>query len=66
MNLIDSSKNGNGGLPTSTVEPPDTASTQREPESPESGVETAPSFATRADVKTSEGISKSKVLLLGG
>jgi type IV secretory pathway VirB10-like protein len=64
MNLIDSSKNGS--LPTSTVEPPDTASIQSEPESPESGVETPPRFATRADVKTPEGISKSKLLLLGG
>jgi hypothetical protein len=66
MNLIDSSKNGNGSLPTSTVEPSDTASTQRETESPESGVETPLRFATRADVKTPEGISKSKLLLLGG
>jgi type IV secretory pathway VirB10-like protein len=66
MNLIDSSKNGNGSLPTSTIESSDTAATQREPESPESGVETPPRFATRADVKTPEGIGKSKLLLLVG
>ena len=66
MNLIDNSKNGNGSLPTSTVEPRDTASTQLESESSASTAETPPRFATRADVKTAEGISKSKLLVLGG
>jgi type IV secretory pathway VirB10-like protein len=66
MNLIDSSKNGNGGLPTATVVPPDAASTQPETETPASKVEKPLRFATRTDVKTPEGISKSKLLLLGG
>ncbi len=64
MNLIDSSKNGS--LPTSTVEVPDTASTHPEPQNSTGNVETPPRFATRTDVKSPEGISKSKLLLLGG
>ena len=64
MNLIDSSKNGNGSFPT--LEPPDTTPNRNEPESPTSNAEAPLRFATRADTKTSEGISKSKLLLLGG
>lgn len=64
MNLIDSSKNGNGSLPT--LEPPDTVSIQPEPESPAGSAEAPLGFATRPDTKTPEGISKSKFLLLGG
>lgn len=64
MNLIDSSKNGNGSVPT--LEPPDTPSTQPEPERPAGSAETPLRYATRADVKSPEGISKSKLLLLGG
>ena len=64
MNLIDSSKNGNGSFPT--LEPPDTTPNRTEPESPTSNAEAPLRFATRADTKTSEGISKSKLLLLGG
>jgi type IV secretory pathway VirB10-like protein len=66
MNLTDSSKNGNGSLPTSAVEAPDTASPQPEAQSPAANVEAPLGFATRADVNASEGISKSKLLLLGG
>lgn len=66
MNLIDYSNNGNGSLPTSSAEAPDTVSTQPEPESSASKVEIPPRFATRADVKTAEGISKNKLILLGG
>lgn len=64
MNLIDSSKNGNASLPT--AEPLETVSSQPAPESPASGGEVPPRFATRADVNTADGISKSKFLLLGG
>jgi type IV secretory pathway VirB10-like protein len=65
MNLIDNSKNGNGSLPTSTVETPDTASTRPEMQSPAGNEETPLRFATRAEVKATEGISKSKLILLG-
>lgn len=64
MNLIDSSKNGDGSLRTS--EASETAVSHPAPESPATAGEMPPRFATRADVKTSEGISKSKLLLLGG
>jgi len=66
MNLIDSSKNGNGSMPTSTVEVPDTPSTQPELQNSTGNVGTPQRFATRADVPSPEGISKSKLLLLGG
>lgn len=64
MNPIDSSKNGNGSLPT--LEPPDRTPNRSESESPNSNAEAPLRFATRADTKTSEGVSKSKLLLLGG
>lgn len=64
MNPIDISKNGNGNLPT--AEPPETVSNQSEPVSPVSSGEMPLRFATRTNVKTAEGISKNKLLLLGG
>lgn len=64
MNLIESSKNGNGSLPT--LEVPETVAAHTEPETPAGSGEMPLRFATRADVKTPEGISKSKLLLLGG
>ena len=66
MNLIDSSKNENGSLHTSTAEPPDTASGRSTPESPVSDMEPPLRFATRADVKTPERVGKNKLLLIGG
>ncbi len=66
MSLIDGSENGSGSLPTSVVDPPDMTPGQSSPEIPASGVENPPRFATRADAKPVEGISKSKLLLLGG
>ena len=64
MNLINSSNNGNGSLPT--LEVPETVAAHTEPETPAGSEEMPLRFATRADVKTPEGISKSKLLLLGG
>lgn len=64
MNLIDSSKNGNGSLPT--LEAPETVVPHTEPKTPAGGEEMPLRFATRAEVKTPEGTSKSKLLLLGG
>jgi hypothetical protein len=65
-------KNGNAGLPTTQVaEAPGPAVSQRFAQAPESAdreVREKPGakFATRADVKGADGISKGKLLLLGG
>lgn len=64
MNLIDSSKNGNGSLPI--LEAPESVVPHTEPETPAGSEQMPLRFATRADAKTPEGISKSKLLLLGG
>ncbi len=64
MNPIDSSKNGNGSLPT--LEAPETVAAHNEPGAATDREEMPLRFATRADVKTAEGISRSKLVLLGG
>lgn len=73
MSVIDNSKNGNGPTPVVLNESPgspagspasDTSVSSSEP--PNKHTEPIARFATRADVKTEEGISKGKLLLLGG
>lgn len=65
-------KNGSAGLPTTQVaEAPGPAVSQRFVQAPESADRDATEkpvakFATRADVKGADGISKGKLLLLGG
>ena len=64
MSVTDNNNNGSGGLPTSVMEPP---SITEHPltQDVNSIQEPAPKFATRADIKGVEGISKSKLILLG-
>jgi type IV secretory pathway VirB10-like protein len=65
-------KNGNAGLPaTQVAEAPGPAVSQRFVQAPESAdrearEEPTAKFATRADAKGADGISKGKLLLLGG
>jgi len=66
-----SKTNKNGSIPITIEEPPKPIPSQEPPQAPESTVvngrnESATTFATRADVKGVEGISKSKLVLLGG
>jgi hypothetical protein len=63
--------NGTGGAPTVVSEPSETisprGSTQAlEPITVEGSEEARPKFATRDDARTAEGISKGKLLTLGG
>src|SRR5580698_9919998 len=63
--------NRNGSMPTAVEELTEQVSTQQPVQARESTVldgkaDSATTFATRADVKTVEGISKSKLVLLGG
>ena len=69
MSVNDTSRNGS--MPTSVEESTEPVSSQEPVRSRESTVlngrqEPATTFATRADVKGVEGISKSKLILLGG
>jgi type IV secretory pathway VirB10-like protein len=71
MSFANNNTNGTGGLPTTVVEPPDPKMPQASIETPESPVRTGdeaspPKFATRADARAAEGVSKGKLMLLGG
>ncbi len=75
MSVNDNNRNGSQGSPIPVVEPSETMAAQDQSQAPESTIlngkaepATAPTsgFATRADVKGMEGISKSKLILLGG
>lgn len=69
MNLADN--NGNGKPTTWVVEPPEGKGTQASTHIPEpAGTDEnevfPPKFATRSDAKAAEGVSKGKLMLLGG
>ena len=69
MSINDTSRNGS--MPTTIEESTEPVSTQEPVQSRESTVlngrqEPATTFATRAEVKGVEGISKNKLILLGG
>jgi len=71
MSFADNHKNGSGGLPTTAVESPEPTMTQASTETPESaatnGNDVFPQrFATRTDARAAEGVSKGKLMLLGG
>lgn len=71
MNFTDSNRNGSDGVAPATVESLTktiATSTAREPAStaPNGNDNSPETFATRADVKTAEGIPRSRFLLLGG
>lgn len=69
MSVIDNSKNGNGPTPVALGESPDSPAFDVSASSsgpPSEHTEPIARFATRAEVKAEEGISKSKLLLLGG
>ena len=66
MSVTDNNRNGSGGLPTSVMDPAGPIVEHPSTQDLNSNQEPAPKFATRADVKGVEGISKSKLILLGG
>lgn len=71
MSVNDSNRNGSGGLPATVAEPPESTVSQAPAQPPisaipDNGGESTAKFATRADVKAAYGISKSKLMLLGG
>ena len=65
MSVTDNNRNGSGGLPTSVMDPAGPIVEDPSTQGLNSNQEPAPKFATRADVKGVEGISKSKLILLG-
>ena len=65
MSVTDNNKNGSGGLPTSVMDPAGPMVEDPSTQGLNSTQEPTPRFATRADVKGVEGISKSKLILLG-
>ncbi|MGD0914672.1 MAG: hypothetical protein ABR928_22480, partial [Terracidiphilus sp.] len=65
MSVTDNNRNGSGDLPTSVMDPAGPILEHPSTQGPDSNQEPAPKFATRADVKGVEGISKSKLILLG-
>ena len=65
MSVTDNNRNGNGGLPTSVMDPAGPIVEHPSTHGLNSNEEPAPKFATRADVKEVEGISKGKLILLG-
>src|SRR5580658_6958368 len=66
MSVTDNNRNGSGGLATSVMDPARPIAEDPSTQDLHSNQEPAPKFATRADVKGVEGISKSKLILLGG
>jgi type IV secretory pathway VirB10-like protein len=71
MSFADNNKNGSGGLLTTAVESPEPTMTQASIETPESAATNGndvfpPRFATRTDARAAEGVSKGKLMLLGG
>jgi Bacterial conjugation TrbI-like protein len=65
MSVTDNNRNGSSGLPTSVMAPAGPIVEHPSTQGLNSNHEPAPKFATRADVKGVEGISKSKLILLG-
>jgi type IV secretory pathway VirB10-like protein len=66
MSVTENNRNGSGGLPTSVMDPAGPIVEHQSTQDLNQNQEPAPKFATRADVKGVEGISKSKLILLGG
>src|ERR1700735_1386009 len=66
MSVTDNNRNGSGGLPTSVMDPAGPMVEDSSTQGLNNNQEPAPKFATRADVKGADGISKSKLILLGG
>ena len=66
MSVTDNNRNKSGGLPTSVMDPAGPIIAHQSTQDLNNNQEPAPKFATRADVKGVEGISKSKLILLGG
>jgi len=66
MSVTENNRNGSGGLPTSVMDPAGPIVEHQSTQDLNQNQEPAPKFATRADVKGLEGISKSKLILLGG
>ena len=66
MNVTDNNRNGSGGSPSSVMDPAEPILEHPSPQGRNSDQKPTPKFATRADVKGVEGISKSKLILLGG
>src|SRR5580704_17677433 len=65
MSVTDNNKNGSGGLPTSVMDPAGPIVEHPSTQGLNDNQEPAPKFATRAEVKGVEGISKGKLILLG-
>lgn len=71
MSVNDNNRNGSGGLPATIAEPLESTVSQAPAQPPISAIpndggESTAKFATRADVKAADGISQSKLILLGG
>jgi type IV secretory pathway VirB10-like protein len=71
MSFADNNTNGTGGLPTTVVEPlepktPQASMPAPEPSASNGSEASPPKFATRADARAVEGVSKGKLMLLGG
>ena len=71
MSFAENNKNENGGLPVTAVESPEPTVTQASTATPASAVTNGhdvfpPRFATRTDARAAEGVSKGKLMLLGG
>lgn len=71
MDINGNSKNGSRGLPTEVAETNEPTASERFVQSPESvgrkeEADPGPRFATRTAVKGADGITKGKLLLLGG
>jgi len=65
MSVTDNNRNGSSGLPTSVMAPAGPIVEHPSTQGLNSNQEPAPKFAALADVKGVEGISKSKLILLG-
>src|SRR5580658_9796216 len=66
MSVTDNNRNGSGGLTTSVMDPAGPIVEHPSTQGLNNNQEPAPKFATRADLKGVEGISKIKLILLGG
>ena len=71
MSIADNNKNGSGRLPAAVVEPTEPTMTQAPTRTQESAATKQnevfpPRFATRTDARAAEGVSKGKLILLGG
>lgn len=71
MSLADDKQNGRSSVPTTVTELPESSVAPATTQTPEAAAKNGseqpgPRFATRTDMKAAEGVSKSKLLLLGG